>query len=55
MLKLEFTTALAFLVRAFEKKLIDRDEALSRLAKLESIARYKRVIISYVKQKLRGV
>ena len=55
MLKLEFTTALAFLVRAFEKKLIDRNEALSRLDKLESIARYKQTIISDVKQKLQGV
>lgn len=54
-LKLEFTTALAFLVRAFEKKLINRDEALSRLDKLESIARYKKTIISDIKQKLQGV
>lgn len=54
-LKLEFTTALAFLVRAFEKMLIDRNEAISRLDKLESIARYKQAIISDVKQKLQGV
>lgn len=53
-LKIEFTTALAFLVRAFEKKLIDRSEALSRLEKLESIARYKQSIIAAVKQQLLG-
>ena len=54
-LKLEFTTAIAFLVRAFEKKLVDRDEALSRLDKLESIARYKKTITSDVRQRLEGV
>lgn len=53
-LKLEFTTALAFLVRATEKKMIDGNEALSRLAKLESIARYKKSIIADVRQQLRG-
>lgn len=53
-LKMDFTTALAFLVRAFEKKLIDKNEALSRLEKLESIARYKQAIIADVKQQLQG-
>lgn len=52
--KMEFTTAIAFLVRAFEKKLIDRNEALSRLEKLESIAGYKQSIIADAKQQLQG-
>ena len=51
-LKMEFTTAIAFLLRAFEKKIIDRDEALSRLDQLESVARYKAAIITNARKRL---
>ena len=44
-LKLEFITAIAVLIRAFEKKLIDRDEAVVKLQKLKSVGRYSRTII----------
>lgn len=54
LLQLNFTTAIAILVRAFEKKLIDREEALIKLDKLENIARYKLSIINNVKNHIEG-
>jgi len=54
LLKIDFVTAIGFLIRAFEKKLIDRDEALSKLHKLEFIARYSRAIIKDAKKKIKG-
>lgn len=44
-LKLDFTTAVAILIRAFEKKLIDKAEALIKIQKLGSVARYNKAII----------
>ncbi|MBI3754550.1 MAG: hypothetical protein HY265_00070 [Deltaproteobacteria bacterium] len=44
-LKLEFITAIAVLIRAFEKNLIDRDEVVVKLQKLKSVGRYSRTII----------
>ncbi len=44
LLKLDFVSAIAVLIRAFEKNLIDRDEAVVKLQKLESIGRYSRTI-----------
>ncbi|MBI5047811.1 MAG: hypothetical protein HZB54_02500 [Deltaproteobacteria bacterium] len=44
-LKLDFITAIAVLIRAFEKNLIDRDEAIIKLQKLKSVGRYSRTII----------
>ena len=44
-LKLDFITAIAVLIRAFEKNLIDRDEAIVKLQKLKSVGRYSRTII----------
>jgi predicted nucleic acid-binding protein len=53
-LKLEFTTAVAILIRAFEKNLIDKAEALTMLKKLESIARYNRTIIEEAGKLIEG-
>jgi predicted nucleic acid-binding protein len=54
LLKIDFTTAIAILVRAFEKELIDKKEALIKLKKLESIARYRRAIIEDAKKDIEG-
>lgn len=53
-LKVDFTTAIAFLIRAFKKKLIDKDEALLKLQKLASIARYKKVIVNDARNQIEG-
>ncbi|MCC7201627.1 MAG: hypothetical protein IT393_03035 [Nitrospirae bacterium] len=54
MLHLEFITAITVLIRAFEKGLIDRDEALIKLQRLSKISRYSRVIIEDAKKKMKG-
>lgn len=54
LLKIGFTTAIAILVRTFEKGLIDKEEALIKLQKLESIARYSRVIIEDAQKNIEG-
>ena len=53
-LKIEFTTAIAVLIRAFEKKLIDKDEALIKLRKLELVARYSRAIVEDARKRIEG-
>ncbi|MBI5204856.1 MAG: hypothetical protein HZA11_08065 [Nitrospirae bacterium] len=53
-LKKDFTTAIAILIRAFEKKLIDNDEALAKLQKLESVARYSKIIIEDARKQIKG-
>ncbi len=53
-LKKDFTTPIAILIRAFEKKLIDNDEALAKLQKLESVARYSKVIIEDARKQIKG-
>lgn len=53
-LKKDFTTAIAVLIRAFEKKLVDKDEALAKLQKLDSVARYKRIIIEDARKQIEG-
>ena len=54
MLKMDFTTAIAILIRAFEKNLIEKDEALIKLRKLELIARYSRAIIEDARKRIEG-
>jgi predicted nucleic acid-binding protein len=44
-LRMEFITTMAVLVRAVEKGLIERDEGLVKLQKLQSIGRYSKAII----------
>ncbi len=53
-LKIEFTTAIAVLIRAFEKNLIDKDEALIKLRKLELVARYSRAIVEDSRKRIEG-
>jgi hypothetical protein len=54
-LKLDFTTAIAILIRACEKGLIGGDEALSKLYKLQSFARYEKRIIETATNQIEGV
>jgi uncharacterized protein len=53
-LKIDFTTAIAILIRTVEKNLLDQDEALIKLRKLESIARYSRTIIEDARKRIEG-
>lgn len=53
-LKLDFVTATAILIRAFEKDLIGRDEALIKLQKLQSIGRYNSTIIKDATKQIKG-
>lgn len=53
-LKIDFTNAIAVLIRAFEKKLIDKDEAIIKLQELESVARYNRAIIEDARKHIGG-
>lgn len=54
-MKLEFTTAIAILVRACEKGLIEGDEALTKLQTFQSLARYKKRIIETARNQIEGV
>lgn len=54
LLKMNFTTAMAFLIRAFEKNLIDQSEALSKLQRLISVGRYSRKIIEDATKRIKG-
>lgn len=54
MLRLEFITAIAVLIRAYEKRLIDIDEALIKLQKLKFIGRYSKSIIADAEASLKG-
>jgi len=53
-LKQDFTTTVAVLIRAFEKNLIDKAEALIKLQKLESVARYNRAILEDAQKLIEG-
>lgn len=54
MLHLEFITAIAFLIRAFEKGLIEREEALIKIQRLQNIGRYSKVIIENAIKLIKG-
>lgn len=54
MLKIDFVTTIAILLRAFEKKLIDEEKAVIKLQKLQSIGRYSKAIIDDAEKRLRG-
>ena len=54
-MRLDFTTAIAVLVRACERNLIQADEALVKLQKLQSFARYKKTIIETARNQIEGV
>jgi predicted nucleic acid-binding protein len=55
LLKIDFVTAIGFLIRAAEKKLIERDEALFKLEKLRVLGGYSLPIIENAKNKINGV
>ena len=54
MLKLEFITAVAVLVRAVEKGMIDKDEGLAKLQKLQTVGRYRKTIIEDAVRLIKG-
>jgi predicted nucleic acid-binding protein len=54
-MKLDFTTAIAILVRACEKRLIQIDEAFAKFKKLQSFARYNKAIIETARNQIEGV
>ena len=54
LLKIDFITALAVLIRAAEKKLLSKSEALLKLERLESIGRYKKSIIADARRQIKG-
>ena len=53
-LKIDFTTAIVFLLRAFEKNLIEKDETIAKLQKLISIVRYEQEIIEDARRRIEG-
>jgi predicted nucleic acid-binding protein len=52
LLRIPFTTAMAILVRSREKGLLDRSEALTRLAMLAGYGRYKSSIVEDARLRL---
>ncbi len=50
----EFTTAIDFLIRGYERGELDRELAMEKLNKLEKYGRYSSSIIEYAKGKLGG-
>ena len=54
LLKIDFITAIAILIRAAEKKLFSRSEALLKLDKLASVGRYKKLIIADARRQIKG-
>lgn len=54
MLKIDFITAIAVLIRAYEKTLIDKNEALLKLQRLGYIGRYSKAIIADAERQIKG-
>lgn len=54
LLKIDFITAIGFLVRAYEKQLVGRDEALTKLQSLQTISRYSNIILKDTKNRIQG-
>ncbi|MBT8368020.1 MAG: hypothetical protein KJP23_25270 [Deltaproteobacteria bacterium] len=55
LLKIDFVTAIGFLIRAAEKKLIEKDEALFKLEKLRILRRYSLPIIENAENRIKSV
>jgi len=53
-LKIEFITSISILIRSFEKGLINSEEALIKLNKLQSFGRYSKAIIADAAGQLQG-
>jgi len=54
LLKIDFVTAIGFLIRAHEKQLVDKDEALTKLGRLQAIGRYSKAILTDAKNRIEG-
>ncbi len=54
MLRLEFITAVTVLVRAVEIGMIDKDEGLVKLKKLQTVGRYSKTIIEDAARLIKG-
>lgn len=54
MLGLEFITAIAILIRFFQKGLFEMDDALFKLEKLQSFGKFSRAIIEDAKKQIEG-
>lgn len=53
-LRIDFITAISILIRAVEKRLLNKHEAALKLEKLESVGRYKKSIIADAKRQIKG-
>lgn len=53
-LKIDFITAIAILIRAVEKRFLSKNEAVLKLEKLELIGRYKKAIITDARRQIKG-
>ncbi len=54
LLGLDFITAVTVLIRAYEKGILEMDEALAKLDTLAQIGRYSQKIISDAKERIKG-
>ena len=54
LLKIDFVTAIGFLIRAQEKQLVDTDEALTKLQRLQAVGRYSNIILEDAKKRIEG-
>ena len=54
LLKIDFITAIGFLVRAYEKQLVERNEALTKLQSLQAVGRYSNIILKDAKNRIEG-
>ncbi|MBI3583325.1 MAG: hypothetical protein HY096_05155 [Nitrospinae bacterium] len=54
LLNIDFITAVAVLIRAVEKTLIGKDEAIIKLQKLQSVGRYSKEIINDAIKQING-
>ncbi len=54
LLKIDFITAIAILIRACEKGMIETDEAIVKLTKLASIGRYNKSIVEDAAKLIKG-
>lgn len=54
LLNMDFVTAVAVLIRAAEKTLISKDEAIIKLQKLQSVGRYSKEIINASIKQING-
>jgi len=54
LLRVDFITAISMLIRAVEKRLLSKSEAVLKLERLETIGRYKKSIIADARRQIKG-